>query len=236
MPANTDQLAQLEADPLTWRLALFEQYLTDTTGQLIADGPHHRAFWIWAWAIVRGRRPKPFVAVWARGGAKSTNAELMSIALGARDRRRYAWYICEVQEQADDHVQTIGAMLETRDLATFYPELAARRVNKYGSSKGWRRNRLSTRAGFTIDAVGLDTAARGIKLEEDRPDLFVFDDIDGRQTPRPPPTRNGRPSPRPSSPPAPRTEQSCSYRTSSTRPPSSPSWPATTRPSSPSGS
>lgn len=184
MPATTTQVEYLEADPLTWRLGLFEQYLTDTTGHLVPDGPHHRRFWTWLWAIDRGIRPRPFVAVWPRGGAKSTNAELGTIALGARGRRRYAWYISGIQEQADDHVLTLAAMLESRDIATFYPDLARRRLGKYGSSKGWRRNRLRTASGFTIDAVGLDTAARGIKLEEDRPDLLVFDDIDGRHDSR----------------------------------------------------
>lgn len=180
MPATTVQLDQLEADPLTWRLALFEPYLTDTSGTLIPDGPHHHRFWTWIWAIDRGTRPKPFVGIWPRGGAKSTNAELATIALGARGRRVYAWYISEAQDQADDHVATLGAMLEDRRLATFYPDLASRKVGKYGSSKGWRRNRLRSANGFTIDAVGLDTASRGIKLEEARPDLLVFDDIDGR--------------------------------------------------------
>lgn len=180
MPATAAQVERLEADPLTWRLALFEPYLTDTAGRIVPDAPHHRHLWTWVWNISRGTRPRPFVAIWPRGGAKSTNAELATVATGARHTRHYAWYISEAQEQSDDHVLTISAMLESDDLATFYPDLARRSVGKYGSSKGWRRNRLRTAAGFTIDAVGLDTAARGIKLEEDRPDLLIFDDIDGR--------------------------------------------------------
>lgn len=180
MPATARQLADLEADPLTWRLTLFEQYLTDTQGQIVPDAPHHRQYWTWLWAIERGHRPKPFIAIWPRGGAKSTNAELGTVALGARGRRKYAWYICEKQEQADDHVATISSMLESREVALFYPTLARRRVGKYGSSRAWRRNRLWTAAGFVVDALGLDTAARGIKLEEQRPDWLVFDDVDGR--------------------------------------------------------
>ena len=53
-------------------------------------------------------------------------------------------------------------------------------MSKYGTSRGWRRNRLRTAGGFTIDAVGLDTAARGLKVEEQRPDLIFLDDIDGK--------------------------------------------------------
>lgn len=58
--------------------------------------------------------------------------------------------------------------------------MADRAVNKYGSSKGWRRNRLTTASGFTVDAIGLDTGGRGIKREDQRPDFMIVDDIDGR--------------------------------------------------------
>lgn len=178
MPATAEQIRRIEADPLTWRLTLFEPYLTDTTGAIVPDGPHHRRYWTWLWDIAKGSRPKPMVNVWPRGGAKSTNAELGTVAVGARGRRRYAFYVCGTQDLADDHVATIGEMLESPRLATFYPDMARRRVGKYGTSKGWRRTRLRTAAGFTIDAVGLDTAARGVKLDEDRPDWLIFDDID----------------------------------------------------------
>jgi hypothetical protein len=63
-------------------------------------------------------------------------------------------------------------------MATHYPDMADRATGKYGSSRGWRRNRLRTRTGFTVDALGLDTAMRGAKLEDQRPDLIILDDID----------------------------------------------------------
>jgi hypothetical protein len=138
---------------------------------------HHREFWAWLWSIDDGR-PDPFVGVWPRGGAKSTSAEMGCVALGARRRRRYGLYVCDTQDQADDHVANIGGMLESDGVARFYPSLAARMVGKYGNSKGWRRNRLRTAAGFTVDAIGLDTASRGVKLDENRPDFIVLDDID----------------------------------------------------------
>ncbi len=139
----------------------------------------HHALWAWAWALTAGERPRPFVAIWPRGGAKSTTAELATVMLGARESRRYALYVCETQEQADDHVGTIAALLEADSLAAAYPAMADRLVGKFGTSKGWRRNRVRTASGFTVDAIGLDTATRGVKLEDARPDLLVLDDIDG---------------------------------------------------------
>jgi len=120
------------------------------------------------------------VGIWPRGGGKSTTAEAACVAVGARDVRGYALYISETQDQADKHVESIGTMLESPEFGRAYPLMADRAVNKYGSSKGWRRNRLTTASGFTVDAIGLDTGARGIKREDQRPDFMIVDDIDGR--------------------------------------------------------
>jgi hypothetical protein len=140
--------------------------------------PHHAELWVWAWAIELGRRPPPFVEILARGGAKSTSAEMACVALGARRARRYGWYVSETQDQADDHVLNIAGMLESDTIAQHYPKLSERRVGKFGNQRAWRRNRLWTADGFVIDALGLDVASRGVKLEEQRPDLMVFDDLD----------------------------------------------------------
>lgn len=141
-------------------------------------GEHHREFWTWLWSIEPEVRPDPYVAIWPRGGAKSTSAELAAAALGCRRKRTYGLYVCRTQSQADDHVGNVASILEGQGVATFYPLMAERLVGKYGSSKGWRRNRIRTASGFTIDAIGLDTAARGVKLDEQRPDFMVFDDLD----------------------------------------------------------
>lgn len=141
----------------------------------------HRELWSWAESVELGVSVDPFIGCWGRGGAKSTNAELIAVRWGAQKTRRYGLYICETQEQADDHVGNIAALLESAGVAQYHPHLADRLVGKFGQSKGWRRNRLRTADGYTIDALGLDTAARGIKLEEMRPDFAIIDDIDGSE-------------------------------------------------------
>jgi len=156
----------------TWLVQLFPAHCTSDFGE------HHAQFWDWVWDINKEDSSTPFVAIWPRGGAKSTSAELACAALGARETRSYALYVSGTQDRADDHVGNVSALLESDGIARHYPALASRRVGKYGSSRGWRRNRVRTAAGFTIDAIGLDTAARGIKLEQDRPDLIILDDLD----------------------------------------------------------
>lgn len=154
---------------------LAEMFPTYTTAPL---AERHRQFWSWIWAITRGTRPKPFIGLWPRGGAKSTSAELACVALAARRSRTYALYVSGKQAQADDHVMNVAGMLESGTVEQHYPKLSARKVGKYGSSLGWRRNRVRTASGFTIDAVGLDVLVRGVKLDEARPDLLIFDDVD----------------------------------------------------------
>lgn len=161
------------ADWESWLAALFPSY----TSQPFAD--RHRELWDWGWAIESGVRPAPFVAVWPRGGAKSTSAELLTVAIGARQKRKYAWYICETQDQADKHIDTIAGMLESKQVSGYYSEMATRKVGKYGNSRGWRRNRLRTEH-FTVDGMGLDSASRGAKVEEARPDFMIFDDLDSK--------------------------------------------------------
>lgn len=162
-----------EGDWRHWLPWLLPNYFTS------AFGPHHAQMWQWLWSIDLGVKPdNAFVGIFPRGGAKSTSAEGGVAALAARGRRKYGLYICDTQPQADDHIGNIASMLESKRLGLAYPELGERLVNKFGSSKGWRRNRLRTSSGFTIDALGLDVAARGLKLEEDRPDFMVFDDLD----------------------------------------------------------
>lgn len=166
-------LDELEADWELWLLGMFPDY----TRSDFAD--HHRRFWSWLWSIEAGVRAESFFGIWPRGGAKSTSAEIGCVALGARRARRYGLYVCETQDQADDHVGNVGSLLESETVDEWYPWMGERLVGKFGNSKGWRRNRLRTSTGFTIDAIGLDTAARGVKLEDQRPDFLVFDDIDG---------------------------------------------------------
>lgn len=161
-----------EENPERWVRLLFPEYLSAPFAE------HHSDFWRWVWSIRRGEKVPAYFAVWPRGHAKSTSGELACVSLGARGIKRYVLYVSGTQEQADDHVANIAAMLESSRFGEIYPEMARPLLGKYGNSKGWRRNRLRTAGGFTVDAIGLDTAARGAKVEEDRPDVIVFDDVD----------------------------------------------------------
>ena len=157
-----------------WVSKLFPAYVEYPMGE------QHVELWEHVWGIGLDSAPRSFCAIWSRGGGKTTTAETACTALGVRGARRYAWYVSETQDKADKNVENIAVQLESDPIASHYPRHANRKVSKYGTSRGWRRNRLRTAGGFTIDAVGLDTAARGLKVEERRPDLIVLDDVDGK--------------------------------------------------------
>src|SRR5262245_19348488 len=135
-PPESPRCPLADDDWEAWLTTLFRRYFTDATGWLIPFAPHHAEFWQWVWAIRRGERPRPFIGIWARGGGKSTDVELSCVMMGALKTRKYALYVSGTQEQSDDHVQNIATMLESPEVARYYPQLASRMVGKYGASRG----------------------------------------------------------------------------------------------------
>lgn len=159
----------------SWVARYFPSYATK------GYAPHHVELWEWFRAIREDAEPQAFVSILPRGGAKSTTAELGCVYLAARGVRHYGWYVSETQAQADAHVGNVGAMLGIPAFAEDYPSLAAKEVNQFGVQRAWKRNRLWTAGNFVVDALGLDTASRGVKLDDRRPDFIVFDDIDSQE-------------------------------------------------------
>lgn len=140
------------------------------------NGKRHQRVYEWFESLQPGGDPPtPRVEIWPRGGGKSTTVErgVCRIATKSVLTRNFCLIVCATQEQADAHVQAIATILEEQGVD--------RKLNKHGNSRGWRRNQLRTADGFNVAALGLDTASRGIKFDEFRPDLIVFDDIDSEE-------------------------------------------------------
>src|SRR5882672_10261261 len=142
--------------------------------------PQHARFWEWLWEVERDVRPRPFVLCLPRHGGKSSNIEAGVMAVGARKLRDYGFYVSMTQPQADDHLTSIEPKLGADAVRAYYPDLSERHVGLHGSGTHWRRQRLWTKRGLIIDALGIDTAARGRKLGDQRPSLIIFDDIDDK--------------------------------------------------------
>lgn len=174
-----EHVSFLETRPTRWLRSLFPNMLRDSYGRTSAFADRHLDLWRWVRAVEPGRRSTPFIAIWPRGGAKSTSVELAVAYLGATRRRRYVLYVCRTQRQANDHVgRNVAGLLQSPRYAAAYPDLGQIAVTNLGQRRGWTQNRLFTASGFKIDAIGLNAASRGVKIDADRPDLIVFDDID----------------------------------------------------------
>jgi len=135
-------------------------------------GARHIRLWEWFEALTPGERPLPHGEYWPRGGGKSSSAELAATRLGCRLKRRFVLYVSATQGQANKHVQAIATNFEALGFE--------RAVGKYGNSKGWKVDLLRVSNGFNVLALGLDAAARGVKLDNVRPDLIILDDVDER--------------------------------------------------------
>ncbi len=152
-----------------WLLRNFPGYLAS----MPKDGRHAR-IWDWFGTLRLGTRPTPSARIenWPRGGGKSSSVEGGTAYAGTTGRRRFVMYVSGTQAKADVHVQAIGSILERSGVE--------RSLNKYGNSKGWTQQLLRAANGFNVISFGLDAGARGIKLDEFRPDLIVLDDVDDR--------------------------------------------------------
>lgn len=133
--------------------------------------PHHRGFWAWVTGLREGEYREPYFLVIARGGGKSTTLELGVAFTATTLARRFVLIVCETQEQANARVSAIRTLLERLGER---PATTAR-----GQQKGWRIDHIRTARGFNVTGIGLDTAARGLKLDEFRPDWIALDDLDG---------------------------------------------------------
>lgn len=161
----------------------WEDWLRDLFPHLFTNSfaDHHLDFWEHIESIQRWVKPSAFFAIWARGGAKTTSAEAAVVRLGAKEARMFCLYVRSVQDKANESVQNIGAMLEMSQVEKYYPLLGSRKMGKYGQARGWRIDTLRCANGFSVVALGLDAAVRGIKIEEFRPDLIILDDIDHKK-------------------------------------------------------
>ncbi len=142
----------------------------------VASSPmaqRHTDLWEWFAALRRGQKVAPRLEVWPRGGAKSSSGEMGCAYLGMTLQRQFALYCCNTQDQADKHVMDIASLFSAAG-----EQPTVRQVGRRGM---WNRQQLRTVRGFNVAAIGLDKAVRGIKVEQYRPDIIFFDDIDDRE-------------------------------------------------------
>lgn len=149
----------------------------------------HKEFFDFYWKITRKRlagkklelTERVFLAIWARGFGKSSSAEWAAVAEGALLGKGFVLYVCGTKELAKAHLESIRERLESPEILEHYPGLANPQVGKFGQQFGWKQDVLVTASGWTVRAVGLNEAVRGVRRADMRPTLIILDDIDSEE-------------------------------------------------------
>lgn len=162
------QHGPMEGAERPWR-----EWLPEIAPHLSVDlmAPQHIELWDWIDSLRKDAIVPAFLADWPRGYGKTTTMRYAMARMAVRMERTFGLYVSSTQESANKHITTIRHHFERMGLS--------RAESKYGHALGWSGEQLRTNNGFTLLALGLDTAAiRGLNLDDNRPDFIVFDDID----------------------------------------------------------
>jgi hypothetical protein len=127
--------------------------------------------------------PKEFAVllILGRGLAKSSTIEAAAAIRGCI-LGGYCLYVCEAQDQAEEHIGNIKGLIDDPDsrLTEFYPHMAIDENAVWRGKKTKNRTDLFiTVGGWICRAKGLNSSLRGIRVGNLRPDNICVDDIDG---------------------------------------------------------
>jgi len=117
-----------------------------------------------------------------RGLGKSATIEMSAVMRGAILDGGYCLYICEGQDQAEEHIGNCRDLIENPDsrLSEFYPGMAAtERKHRSPRKQKWSSDLFVTANGWICRAKGLNSKLRGLRIGTRRPDDIKVDDIDG---------------------------------------------------------
>jgi hypothetical protein len=149
----------------------------------------HRLFLDWYWPLLKLRAsgatvpadiPLAALLCLGRGLGKSAILEGVSLAEGAHFGEAFGLYISSTKDKCGEHLQNVRALIESSEIARYYPGLSSPRIGKFGNQRGWKADAIYTQGGFTLIAASLEQGVRGLRDLERRPSFILLDDIDER--------------------------------------------------------
>jgi hypothetical protein len=149
----------------------------------------HRLFLDWYWPLLKLRVsgatvpadiPLAALLCLGRGLGKSAILEGVSLAEGAHFGEAFGLYVSSTKDKCGEHLQNVRALIESSEIARYYPGLASPRIGKFGNQRGWKADAIYTQGGFTLIAASLEQGVRGLRDLERRPSFILLDDIDER--------------------------------------------------------
>lgn len=106
--------------------------------------------------------------------------EGLALAEGALIGEAFGVYISSTKEKSREHLQAIRDLIESSEIANYYPALANPRLGKFGNQRGWKADAVYTDGGFGLVSCSLEQGIRGLKDGNRRPSFIILDDIDER--------------------------------------------------------
>lgn len=179
-PAGRKTLTEL--DPLLFAIVYLAKHLKDAEGNITFADAHF--LWVrlarrWI-GPSRGQKEDRRALVAPRSCGKSTWWFLiLPMWAGAHGHARFAAAFADSGAQAELHLATFKRELSDNTLLRRdFPDYCepARRHN--GKTINDSQQMLYTKTGFAFAARGIDSTSLGMKVDEVRPDLLIFDDIE----------------------------------------------------------
>lgn len=194
------ELRARDAESRGWRFWL-RKYFPFACEEEFSDD--HAKFWDKFWSVLmRIKRQQDYAAVGlpcpaeflvsdeeynyllvlGRGLGKSATLELSAVARGAVLGGGYCLYVCETQDQSEEHVGNCRNLIESpesrisEDYPGMRPGVRAHRVQR---KTKWASGIFVTESGWICRGKGLRAGLRGIRIGTRRPDDINVDDIDG---------------------------------------------------------
>ena len=187
MPRSRDKLRALIAEG--WRAFYSEIFGAEWVNAL---APHHCEAIEWHWdsrgAFLTGQRPEYFAyfPIWPRGHQKTTIAERVAVVDGmlslAFGQPGFCLFIGREKHKVKENISNIEALLSSPKVKEYAPELSQiARNDETNTQRQWTATFLHTNARYVYKGGSIESAQAGSRIEQTRPTLQVFDDIDGRE-------------------------------------------------------
>ena len=176
----------LARDPVAFALIYLPHHIRDREGRITFSSIHYA----WAELALGWTRPADapqehrhaFIA--PRETGKSTWWFLiLPLWAAANGHRTFIVAFADASAQAETHLRTFKEELERNPLLRAdFPELCepARKVT--GGTLADRAGMIHQKSGLVFAARGMDAKTLGLKVQERRPDLLIFDDIEGDES------------------------------------------------------
>ncbi|MEU3552733.1 phage terminase large subunit family protein [Streptomyces fragilis] len=177
------RIRQTKNNPLLFAVIYLLHHVTSDTGEMTLSEFHlalAEYAKTWAKPITKERESRDaFIA--PRNGGKSTWLFLILPMWGAAHGHiRFVAAFADSAGQAEEHLQTFKDELDTNEaLGKDFPDLCTPLLGKRKNTAiAQSRDQIRQANGFAFVAKGADSKTLGLKINKQRPDLILFDDIE----------------------------------------------------------